>query len=228
MSRTPISPHLIHDPEKTERRRRVFDALCARLLPFVREAVEPLMRREMAAPLPAEEEESLATGMAAFAMAFEKAEASDDPEAELGRMAKKLDERFAGRSALEPDDERRLVEIEREARSACVAAATEEEIAHFTGEEARTATAQVASSWHRRLLKAAADGILDPATLDEYGLPPGTDADFLLQAFTVPIGIEEARGILRKIRASLPDSKVLPDEMIDLLAIDGVTLAPLH
>jgi hypothetical protein len=70
---------------------------------------------------------------------------------------------------------------------------------------------------------------LDLATLDDCMLPPLPEVvEMLFDMFLGPTALEpdDARAVLRAVRASLPTGKTLPDETVALLLAENITVDP--
>ncbi len=118
------------------------------------------------------------------------------------------------------DRSRNLKDVPEEHKAAVI-----EEMSHRT-------TAGVVTAWLMALVAAAPGGpdderTLDLSTLDDAMLPPfheGMDMLFIFILAHTDFDIDDARVVLRQVRAALPSEKIIPDPVKTLLLADNVTV----
>lgn len=200
MSRTPIVSSLIHDPGDPCNIDDIFDRLTKLVRPHVEPVVGGKIRAEIANASYSEQEVVALTHALGEALQAQGASFSD-----LKKHMKEARQRLRDPSSVTPA-----------------------EIDEITTDAVDESTAILVSSWGNVLIICATEGSgeISLASLDDCMLPP---LDGLLdELFTEACGqsnlsLDEARGVLRAVKASIaPDS--LPAEMIAILAHEDVVI----
>lgn len=178
-------------------------ALYLFLVPFVRPVVEKKM------------DEAIATPYA---------------EDEVRKISREVGQELLDRGASFADIKAAMKEVRHRLRNP--QAVTPEERDAMATDVTNEATAAIVMTWMNALVIAPPGGpdderTLDLSTLDDCMLPPiGGMVNAIFDFFLPSIWLtpDEARGILRAVRASLPKGQVIPGEVVALLLAENITV----
>lgn len=202
MSRTPIDPSLIHDPDDDVATEAAFELLTD----LVRPHLDPVVGAKITSEI----------RNASFT------------EEEVRALSRALGEAYQMQGASFSDLKKAMKEARERLRDP--SSVPQEELDEMVADACDEAATVLVSSWCNVLIiEGTQNGAgISLATIDDAMLPPLDEqmAELLAQAVgQANLTVDEARGILRAVRASLAVGETIPEAMTVILQREGVVVS---
>lgn len=201
MSRTPIDPSLIHDPDDDTATQAAFGLL----VELVRPHLDPVVGAKITSEI----------RNATFT------------EEEVRALSRALGEAYQMQGASFSDLKKAMKEARQRLRDP--SSVTQEEVDEIVADACDEALTILVSSWCNVLIIEGTEGSgISLATVDDAMLPPLDEQ--MAGLFSEAVGqanltVDEARAALRAARATLPAGEVLPEALVVILQREGVAVS---